>query len=71
MLNPHQIEELIALAGTLDRPALVHYFRTFRGNFPVDFTNEFLVKMPVERLQHIFVALCLQSQRLPEFCSAA
>jgi hypothetical protein len=66
MLESDQVEELICLASTLDRAALVHHFRSFRGSFPIDFTNEFLVKTPVERLQHIFVAMCLQNQRLPD-----
>ena len=66
MLLPQQVEELLCLVATLDRPALTHLFMTFSGTFPVDFTPEFLGKMPVERLRHIFVALCLQNQKMPE-----
>lgn len=66
MLEAQQIEELICLVSALDRPALVHQFLNFRGNFPVDFTPAFLEGLPVERLRHIFLALCLQNQKLPE-----
>jgi hypothetical protein len=65
MLESHQVEELICLVSSLDKPALTRQFMSFRGNFPVDFTPEFLEGLSVDRLRHIFVALCLQSQRLP------
>ena len=65
MLLPCQIEELIALVGSLDRPALVNYFDTYQTDFPLDFTSEFLNQTPLERLKHIFVALCLQTKRMP------
>lgn len=67
MLESHQVEELICLVSAMDRPALVRQFRDYRANFPVDFTDTFLENTPVERLRHIFVALCLQCQQVPEF----
>jgi hypothetical protein len=65
MLQPHQVEELICLVSALDRPALVRQFREFRASFPIDFTPEFLATTDVDRLRHIFVALCLQCQQMP------
>ena len=66
MLQPHQVEQLICLVSALDRPALVRHFREFRASFPIDFTPEFLATADVDRLRHIFVALCLQCQQMPE-----
>ena len=66
MLDAHQVEELICLVSAMDRPALVRQFRDYPGTFPVDFTDEFLERTPVERLRHIFVALCLQCHHVPE-----
>jgi hypothetical protein len=65
MLESHQVEELICLVSSLDKPTLTSQFLSFSGNFPVDFTPEFLEGLPLERLRHIFVALCLQSQQVP------
>jgi hypothetical protein len=65
MLESHQVEELICIVSSLDKAALTRQFLTFRGNFPIDFTPEFLEGLPLERLRHIFVALCLQAQRVP------
>ena len=65
MLEAHQVEELICLVSSLDKSTLTQQFLNFRADFPVDFTPEFLDKLPLERLRHIFVALCLQVQHLP------
>ncbi len=65
MLQLNQVEELIALVSGLNRDALVSHLKTYRANFPVDFTADYLGTLPIDRLRHIFVALCLQTQRLP------
>jgi hypothetical protein len=66
MLQPQQVEELICLVSSMDRPALVRQFSEFRATFPLDFTPEFLASADLDRLRHIFVALCLQCQQMPE-----
>ncbi len=67
MLQSHQIDELITLVSVLDRDALVNQFQTYQASFPIDFTPDFLSRTELDRLRHIFVALCLQNQRLPDF----
>lgn len=66
MLPPEQVEQLVQLVCAMDREALVRQFQHYRAQFPIDFTPEFLRTQPVERLRHIFVALCLHCQRLPD-----
>ncbi len=66
MTHTDQIDDLITLVTALDRDALLGQFRTYRANFPLDFTERFLRELPLERLRHIFLALCLQTQRTPE-----
>jgi hypothetical protein len=66
MLQSEQIEELMTLVSSLDRDALMHHFRSYRANFPVDFTPNYLTNLPTDKLRHIFVAMCLQSQRMPD-----
>lgn len=65
MLHAEQVEELIRLVSALDRDLLITNIQSFRADFPVDFTPEFLKGLSVDRLRHIFLALCLQTQRLP------
>ena len=69
MLEAHQIEELITLACAMDGTAIKRQLVGFRGEFPLDFTPEFLDTLPVERLRHIYVALCLQVQKIPTSAS--
>ena len=66
VLHSDQIDELICLVAAMDRAALVRHLRAFRGSFPLDFTGEFLDTCPLDRLRHVFVALCLQQQRVPQ-----
>lgn len=65
MLASAQVDALICLVAAMDRPAVVAQFHAYRASFPVDFTDEFLHTVALDRLQHIFVALCLQQQRIP------
>jgi hypothetical protein len=66
MLASEQVEELICIVAALDRPALVRQLHAYRASFPIDFTDDFLTAVPLDRLRHIFLALCLQQQHLPE-----
>ena len=66
MMQSHQVEELIAIVSVMDRPTLTRQMRDFRASFPVDFTPHFLETVELERLRHIFLALCLQCQQMPE-----
>jgi len=65
MLQSDQVEELITIVSSLDKPALVRQFSEYPSKFPVDFTRDFLDRQPLDRLRHLFLALCLQSQRMP------
>ncbi len=71
MLKAHQIEELINVVAALNKATLIEQFHAYRANFPLDFTNEFLEAQSLERLRHLFVALCLHTQRLPETPASA
>jgi hypothetical protein len=65
MLQTQQVEELMTLVSNLDKAALLRQFHEYPSSFPVDFTPDFLDRQPLERLRHLFVAVCLQSQRMP------
>jgi hypothetical protein len=65
MLASEQVEEMICVLASWDRDTLISQFLAFRSSFPVDFTPEFLSQLPVEKLRHVFLAMCLQNQRFP------
>jgi len=66
MLAAEQVEELICLVAAMDRQSVIDYIKAFEASFPIDFTDEFLTEIPLERLRHVFVALCLQEHHIPE-----
>ncbi len=71
MLASEQVEELICILHSWDRDTLISQFLAFRSSFPVDFTPEFLSTLSAEKLRHVFLAMCLQNQRMPELGVAA
>ncbi len=66
MLAAEQVDELICQLATWDRSTLTHEFLLFKSDFPVDVTPEFLGDLSEETLRHLFLAVCVQNQRLPE-----
>jgi hypothetical protein len=71
MLQSQQVEELIGLVSSLDKTALMQHFGSYQASFPVDFTRDFLESQSVDRLRHLFVAMCLHTQRMPEIEASA
>jgi hypothetical protein len=65
MLRNDQIEEIVTAISAMNRAALIDQFRTYPTRFPLDLTDDFLNTASVERLRHIFLAVCLQNQRSP------
>lgn len=66
MLPSLQVEELINLVSALDRDILIQQITQYPALFPIDFTADFFHRQPTDRLRHIFVALCIQHQKMPE-----
>ncbi len=66
MLQSSQLEDLMCVISSLDRVALMDQFHTYPTRFPIDFTDQFLGTQSVDRLRHIFLAMCITNQRLPE-----
>ncbi len=71
MLATEQLDELICQVTGWDRQTLTAQFLNFESKFPVDFTSEYLSSLSVDRLRHLFLAMCLQNQRMPEGMTAA
>jgi hypothetical protein len=70
MLKSDQIEELISVVASMGREAIVRQFREYPASFPVDFSYEYLQRQPLERLQHLFLALCIEQKRMPEIAAS-
>ncbi|HEX4123603.1 MAG TPA: hypothetical protein VHY37_02690 [Tepidisphaeraceae bacterium] len=73
MLHTQQVEEMVVLISAMDRPTLRMQLTNYPADFPLDFTPQFLDTVELDRLRHIFLALCLHHQQTPELatCDAA
>ena len=65
MTPPTPIEDLLRAVTRMDRATVAAALLDFRGSFPVDFTPAFVAATDVDKLRHIYFALCLQTRRAP------
>jgi hypothetical protein len=66
MLASDQIDEAICLLATWDRPTLIAELLAFHSDFPVDLTTDYLATLSTDYIRHVFLAVCVQNQRLPD-----
>jgi hypothetical protein len=66
MLHAQQVEELLCLVSRMDRATIARRLTDMRAGFPIDFTPQFIETTDLDRLRHIFLALCLQTHHIPE-----
>ena len=57
-----RIEALLKHIAEMDRSDLVRFLRSLDVEFTIDFTNEFLDAISLERLRHITLAAALRSK---------
>ena len=56
---PQSVDQMASRLARMDRDGLVRTLRQMRCNFNLDFTEEFLASISVERLRHITLAAAL------------
>ncbi len=62
-MPPTNLDELLCTVATWDREQLIRQFTHHESRFPIDFTPDFYQTQSVERLRHIFVAVCIQNRQ--------
>ena len=62
-MQGQQVEILVSEIQAMDRDGLIHLLRTMQCDFAVDFTDDFLSSISVERLRHIVLAASLHARR--------
>lgn len=58
-----QIEQVITRIVELGRDELIDRLLNFRADFPMDFTREYLARMPLDRLRHLLLAAHMYTSR--------
>lgn len=60
-----QIEEVLADTLKMDRDGLISFLWRLDCEFQIDFTDEYLQGMNLERLQHLVTAVVLHARNCP------
>ena len=56
------VERQVTSVAVLGRDELKRRIRNFRGRFKLDFTEDYLNKMSVDRLRHILLAALINAK---------
>ena len=62
MNYPEQFEYTAVMIASLDKEQLKNRIRNFEGRFNLDFSDEYLDDLSVEKLRHILLAALLHAQ---------
>ena len=58
-----KLDALAARIAAMDRSSLVEMLRALNCDFSIDFTDEYLNSISLERLQHIVLAVSLHESK--------
>ncbi len=62
MLSGQYVERQVTSVAALGRDELTRRIRNFRGRFKLDFTEDYLNKISVDRLRHILLAVLINTK---------
>ena len=62
MSSAQYVERQVTSVAALGRDELKRRIRNFRGRFKLDFTEDYLNKMSVDRLRHILLAALINAK---------
>jgi hypothetical protein len=62
MASKRYFEQTATSIAALNRNELKRRIRNFRGRFKLDFTEDYLSKLSVERLRHILLAALVNAK---------
>jgi hypothetical protein len=62
MVSKKNFEQTATSIAALDRNELKRRIRNFRGRFKLDFTEDYLNGLSVERLRHILLAALINAK---------
>jgi hypothetical protein len=63
MASRRYLENTATSVATLGRTELTHRIRNFRGRFRLDFTEDYLSNLSIDRLRHILLAALINAKR--------
>ena len=64
-MNARRFEKDVQKIATMDRESLIRMLHRIHCSFDLDFTDEFLQSVSLERLRHLTIAAKLHSDKKP------
>ena len=61
-MAPKELDQLATSIATLGKPEIKKRIKSFRGRFRLDFTDEYLDKLSIDRLRHILLAALITTK---------
>jgi hypothetical protein len=61
-VTDEELNKLITSLAAMSRQELKAMLESLRTRFPMDFTEEFLAEIPVDKLRHVTLAACLHAE---------
>jgi hypothetical protein len=55
-MSPKELDDFLARVSAMNRAGLIQTLRNMHCEFALDFTDEFLDSISIERLRHIVIA---------------
>lgn len=65
-MSQTELEKLVTDLAEMGRDGLVERLRSLDCGFHMDFTDDFLLSMPLHGLRHVVLAACLHQHRSPQ-----
>jgi hypothetical protein len=66
MLTPQKSQQVLRIIERLDRRQIIQQMRACPARFPIDLTDDWLRTQPLEELRHVYAAICIQCDVMPE-----
>jgi len=66
MLPPQKAKSVLSIVERLDRRQIIHQMRACPARFAIDLTDNWLQTQPIDELRHVFAAICIQCDVMPE-----
>lgn len=60
-MTDDELDNLIKRLATMGRAELCQVIESLQTRFRLDFTEEFLAELPIDKLRHVTLAACLHS----------
>ena len=68
-MTDDELDKLVTRLARMNRQELKAVLDSLKTRFPLDFTDDFLAEIPVDKLRHVTLAACLHADGAVRSCA--